>query len=189
MHQTPLQNSAKIDILLCDSFLAQGMKLILEDTMCQFDCKYLITVFDATHFFEAIQNLSNIHIGIMVCDNHSHNYLPTQGNIFRITSLQSISDMKNLVSNIICGATNAEQPVSPRLNNKEIAFIELIKKDFNPSQISHHLGVTLKTVYAVRQRLAGKLACASFQELHYLCNTSVFSNWYYSQLKSLDSAQ
>lgn len=181
MTHTLQMRCEKVEIALDDMFLAEGMRQIMESILCRFESAVPIVIFDASRYFETLRRLSDAVVGIMVCENDAHRFLPAQPNIFRIGRSLSVYDMSNMISSIICGKRNAEASSVITLNHKEMAYIDLLKQDLNPGQISLQLGVNLKTVYALRQRLIDKLACSSSQEFHLLCKSPAFSQWYASQ--------
>lgn len=179
-HTLPLR-FGKVEITLEDMFLAEGIRLIMESILCRYESAVKIVIFDASRYFDIVCHFSGAVAGIMVCENDAHTYLPAHPKVFRIRRSLSVYEMGNIISSIIDGKINSDTSSALTLNHKEINYIDLLRQDLNPGQISLHLGVNLKTVYALRQRLIDKLACSSFQEFHLLCKSHAFSQWLASQ--------
>lgn len=179
-HTLPLR-FGKVVISLEDIFLAEGIRHIMESILCRYESAVKIVIFDASRYFDVICHFSGAVAGIMVCENDAHTFLPSHPNLFRINRSLSVYEMRNVIKSIIGGKINSAPCSVLILNHKEINYIDLLRQDLNPAQISSQLGVNLKTVYALRQRLIDKLACTSFQELYLLCKSYAFSQWFASQ--------
>lgn len=181
MNHTVPQGSGKVEIILKDMFLAEGIRQIMDPILSRYESAMQIIIFDASDYFDLKCHFSGKVAGIMVCENEATTFLPAHPNLFRVSRSLSVHEMGNTISSIICGKMKADTSTALTLNHKEIAYIDLLRQDLNPGQISQQLGVNLKTVYALRQRLIYKLACSSFQAFHLLCKSPAFSHWYASQ--------
>ena len=177
-----LFTSGKIIIRLENNFLAEGVKFIAEEMMRFKGREHTLVIFDAAHYTDIVSfvNVGDKITGIMLYEHNSYVFLPSGTSIYKERSSLTVCEMRECIHKIACGQSMPpdSSDMTIVLNRKESAYIDLMRMDLTPTQISHQLGVNLKTVYSLRQRLALKLSCSSFQEFYILCKSDIFSQWY-----------
>jgi DNA-binding CsgD family transcriptional regulator len=171
----------QIIISLEDAYLAEGMMCLVHNVVNAYEISMPIVIFEPSRYLSAMTFIKTQrnYSGIMLIGNNNYRFFDFNENIYRVKKSLKVIEMKESLIKIICGELVEESPLTESLllNTKEIEFINLIRLDLSPAQISQQLNVNIKTVYAVRQRLVVKLSCVNFQDFYLLCKSKFFSDW------------
>ena len=170
-----------VGIYFENAYLSEELKNLAQNIIEMHKVNVPLFIFEPSSYADVMSTIDMRFkfTGIMLIDDNPCYFLDTDKNIIRVKKSLKISEMGEVMTKIICGDYYIESQSDKTLilNAKEIEFIELIRLDLNPTQISQRLRVNIKTVYAARHRLALKLSCISFQELYLLCKSKAFSDW------------
>lgn len=174
-------NRQRVDVFIEDSFLAEGIKILANNVCGFYEISSPVIIFEPSRYADVmtVLNSRTKFVAIMLIENNPYPFIDIKNNLFRVKKSLTVLEMTEVLIKAICGDHDNASPCDATLilNAKEIEFVNLVRRDLNPTQISQHLCVNIKTVYALRQRLVLRLSCVNFQDFYLLCKSKVFADW------------
>ncbi len=182
------KNNFKYVVKINNTYLAEGVKQIIEKMYHLGELRAPVMVFDCHHYYSISPTQVDDMICIMLCEKKYQKLLPDINKIYRCEANITPNDFMQLVKHISTGNRPLSMPKSDCcINEREMAVIHSYMAGYSEATVSDWLGVNIKTIYLARRRLFSKLECNSLLEFRIMSRTQLFTEWYSRQKKTFNN--
>ena len=174
-------DSSRITLHFSDIFMHKGIEKILEQLPPYLTLPRPVAIFDAVSYYAAIADVRRNTVCIMVCGEQPCRFLPLEPTLYRVSRRMTPGELIDIISTISDGRPLTGGINTPfMLDENEKDFLTLFFSGAKPEKISCILGLHVKTIYIIRNRVMNKLSCRTLPELTLLCQLPLFRHWFCS---------
>lgn len=173
-----VEQLARADLWVDDSFLAQGLRFVLEKA--HFDSRIRYVFFTIEHYDAVLaQNYDcQTHCLILLTPGHMFHFL-TDLSLYRLNTRATLGEMEALMAQAALRKGKSADLRQPKvkLSDRERRLLLLLREGKKVAEIADQFNLHFKTVYQTRQKLIVKLGCTGLIDFLRTLRTDVFIRW------------